>query len=128
MKFTFEGHHMIGKLDHGDLAISGDKREGFCPYELFVSSLVGCSGILLNKILNKKRLPFKKIELEAVVDNNEEKANQIKKVAIIAYIRTNQSISVEQAEKISRLVVKNCGMIQSVNNSIETSFLIKILE
>lgn len=124
MHFTIEDEKIIANLSFGPLPISTEETEGYRPFQLFVSSLIGCSGVLLRKILIKKRHPYEQITMEADVVRNPQKANRIEKIAITAHVHSEKRLSEEQAEKIIRLVMKNCGMIQSVIQSIDITFSI----
>ncbi|MCZ8537857.1 OsmC family protein [Paenisporosarcina quisquiliarum] len=125
MKFTIENEKIVGELGFGSLPISPNDTIGYRPYELFVSSLIGCSGTLLGNILKKKRVEHKKIEMEVSSVRNPDHANRIEQLSITAYVQSDQPLSEQNAQKITDLVVKNCGMIQSVINSMELTFTIK---
>jgi len=125
MKFTIENEKIVGDLGFGLLPISPNETIGYRPYELFVSSLVGCSGTLLGNILKKKRVEYKNIDMEVSSVRNPDQANRIEKILITAYVQSNQSLSEQNAMKIADLVVRNCGMIQSVIDSIDVTFIVK---
>jgi len=55
---------------------------------------------------------------------NPDQANQIEQLSFQATIYSQQNLDEQQAEKIAHLVVKNCGMIQSVIQTIDLSFKI----
>jgi putative redox protein len=125
MKFTIEDEKISGDLGYGKISISLNETNGYRPYELFVSSLVGCSGTLLRKILTKKRFPFQKIDMEVVSIRNPNHSNRIEQLSFKAYVHSNEALRTHQAEKIAQLVVKNCGMIQSVIQSIDIVFTVR---
>ena len=125
MKFTIEKEKIVGELGFGSLPVSPNDTIGYRPYELFVSSLVGCSGTLLGNILKKKRVEHKRIEMEVSSVRNPNHANRIEQLSITAYVQSDQSLSEQNEMKIADLVVKNCGMIQSVIDSIEITFIVK---
>ena len=125
MKFTIENEKIVGDLGFGSLPISPNDTIGYRPYELFVSSLIGCSGTLLGNILKKKRVKYKRIEMDVSSVRNPDHANRIEQLSITAYVQSDQSISEQHAMKIADLVVKNCGMIQSVIESIDLTFIVK---
>lgn len=128
MKFIIENEKLIGNLEFGALDISPNAQVGYRPFELFVSSLTGCSGTLLRDILVKKRQPYDKIEMEVSSIRNPDQANRIEQISINALVYTEKPLSADQNDKISKLVVKNCGMIQSVINCIDIVFTIKSTE
>lgn len=125
MKFTIENERITGNLTYSEIQISPNEKRGFRPYELLVSSLVGCSGTLLETILQKKRQPYEKIEVEVSSVRNPDQANRIEQISITASVHGENNIAEEQAKKIADLVVKNCGMIQSVIQSIDINFTVK---
>jgi len=104
--------------EYGKLLISSQGQYGFRPYELLVSSIVGCSGGTLRKVLEKMRLPFEDIKVSAEVDRNPEEANRIEKIHLTFTI-PSRDISKEKLEKAMAVTVKNCAMIQSVKDSMD---------
>ena len=126
MKFTIENEKIVGELGFGSLSISPNDTIGYRPYELFVSSLIGCSGTLLVNILNKKRVEYKRVEMDVSSVRNPNHANRIEQLSLTAYIQSDHQLSDQNAMKLADLVVKNCGMIQSVINSMEIDFTIKM--
>ncbi|GIN90900.1 osmotically inducible protein C [Siminovitchia terrae] len=127
MEFTIENDHIKGDLRFGELTISPDETYGYRPYELFVSSLAGCSGSLLRTILTKRRIAFEKIEMQVSAVRNPDYANRIEQLSFSARVYAEESFAPQQAEKIAHLVVKNCGMIQSVTQSIDIKFSIQCI-
>ncbi|WP_442598282.1 OsmC family protein [Neobacillus sp. D3-1R] len=101
-----------------ELFISPDSSLGFKPVELFISSLVGCSGGVFRKILDKKRLDVSNIRIKANVERNKLEANKITKIDFL-FIVEGKNLSIDQVEKALQVTIKNCGMIQSVIGSIE---------
>lgn len=125
MKFTIENEKIVGDLGFGSLSISPNDTMGYRPYELFVSSLIGCSGTILENILIKKRIEHKSIEMNVSSVRNPNHANRIEQLSITAYVQSEQPLSEQNALKIADLVVKNCGMIQSVIETIDLTFIVK---
>jgi len=128
MKFIVDNEKINGELQFSSISISPNESYGYRPYELFISSIVGCSGSLLRNILKKQRYTFELIEMEVTTERNPNHANRIEKLSIFSQVRCDQLIETKQAEKLANLVIKNCGMIQSINQSIEISFIIQSVE
>lgn len=127
MRFIVDNEKVNG-LTFNSLSISPNERYGYRPYELFISSIVGCSSSLLKKILKKQRYTFELIVMEVTTERNPNHANRIERLEIITKVKCNRLIESKQAEKLANLVIKNCGMIQSINQSIEISFDIQFVE
>lgn len=119
MKYVMTEHGLETDLEFGKLTISGDETKGFRPYQLLVSSLVGCSGGVLRKVCEKMRMPIEDMEIEVLeVLRNPDEASRLEKVHIHFKLRGNQ-LEEEKVEKAMNLTKKNCSMVRSVDQSIE---------
>ncbi|MCG1023413.1 OsmC family protein [Sutcliffiella horikoshii] len=127
MKFLIESDRVIAELSSNQLVISTTPGIGVRPYELFLSSLIGCGGTLLRTILEKKRVPYEKLEMQADSIRNPSHANRIERISINATIFSKEEMPLAQREKISSLIIKNCGMIQSVLPAIKVDVSINII-
>lgn len=125
MKFSFENERLVGHLEFGDLYASPDSMKGYKPYELMVTSLVTCSGALLVKLLRKKRITFTDVSFLAEGNRNPDVANRIESIKITARVTFDHVIAKEQLEKIEQLVMKNCGMIQTMIDSVNVTYNIQ---
>jgi putative redox protein len=125
MEFTYYNGKLIGQLEYGFLPISPNIEMGYRPMELFVSSLTGCSTSVLANILVKKRIDYKRIDVEVSAVRNSEEANRIEQLTFNVAVQTDTEDKQKQAEKIAGLVLKNCGMIQSVIGSIDIQYQIE---
>ncbi|UTR08540.1 OsmC family protein [Alkalihalobacillus sp. LMS6] len=112
-------------LPYGQLDISGDESAGFRPFQLLVSSIAVCSGGVFRKILEKKRLSYRNIDIEADVVRNEKSVNEVTEVHL-RFIIEGAEASQEKLEKALELATKNCPIVQSVNGSILITETIQI--
>lgn len=118
MKFTFKEDHFETEHDFGSLIISGDEKKGFRPYQLLVSSIVGCSGIVFNKILVKQRTNYDKLTIEADVKRNEQEANRVEQINL-QFIIEGKDLNEEKLKRNLEISRKHCSMVQSVLDSIK---------
>lgn len=125
MDFTYYNEKLIGQLEYGFLPVSPNSEMGYRPFELFVSSLVGCSTSLLANILVKKRIEYKRIDVNVTAVRNKDEANRIEQLTFDVRVQTEETGKEDQAEKLASLVIKNCGMIQSVIGSIDIRYRIE---
>ncbi len=125
MQFTYYNEKLIGEMEYGFLPISPNAELGYRPMELFVSSLTGCSTAVLANILVKKRIDYKRIDVNVSAVRNPDEANRIERLTFEVAVQTDSLDKEKQAEKISALVLKNCGMIQSVIGSIDIRYQIE---
>ncbi|MBT2659700.1 OsmC family protein [Bacillus sp. ISL-45] len=122
MEFTYYNGKLIGQMEYGFLPISPNTEMGYRPMELFVSSLTGCSTSVLANILVKKRIDYKRIDVHVSAARNPEEANRIEQMTFHVRVQTDTADNAVQAEKLAGLVLKNCGMIQSVIGSINIQY------
>lgn len=125
MEFTYYNEKLIGQMEYGFLPISPNAELGYRPMELFVSSLTGCSTSVLANILDKKRIDYKRIDVNVSAVRNPEEANRIERLTFVVAVQTETLDKARHAEKIAALVLKNCGMIQSVIGSIDIRYQIE---
>ncbi|WVE37254.1 OsmC family protein, partial [Priestia megaterium] len=88
--------------------------------QLMTSSIAVCSGGVLRKILEKKRISFSDLRIQADVTRNDEKAGRIEKIHL-HYTITGEDLPLDKIEKSIELARKNCSMLQSVIDSIEVT-------
>lgn len=119
-------HGFQSSFEFGELKVSGQSSYGYRPFQLMISSIVGCSGGVLRNILKKMRLPYENITIEAEVTRNEKVANRIEKIHLL-YTIDGEDIPQKKAEKAIELTRKNCAMIQSVAESIEITEEVQLL-
>jgi uncharacterized OsmC-like protein len=128
MKFNFkETGALEAEFEYGKLDISSNSELGFRPVQLLISSLVGCSGGLLKKVMEKKRIAFDTIKMEVDIERNEKEANKVTKI-VLHFIVFGKNLSISQVQKSLDLAVKNCAMIQSVNSAIEVVETVEVRE
>ncbi|WP_246055376.1 OsmC family protein [Pseudalkalibacillus caeni] len=115
----------IGDLEHGFLNISSDSSNGYKPFELIVSSIAGCSGSVLRTILEKKRIDFSGIKINAEVTRDKKRANRISEISL-HYIVEGSNAEKDIVQKSLELAIKNCGMIQTVIDSVQIKETIEV--
>lgn len=127
MDFKMKEHGFILPTEFGELSISPDSEHGFRPIQLMVASLVGCSSTALKIVMTKMRLNFTDINVSAKAERNEAKANRIEKLHLHFFIK-GENLRQEKIEKAGAIARNNCGMIQSVQDSIRVTESFEIIE
>ncbi|PPA68852.1 OsmC family protein [Jeotgalibacillus proteolyticus] len=127
MKFSMQEGGFKTELPFGTLEVSGNEEFGFRPYQLLVSSIAVCSGGVLRKVLEKMRLSFEDIQIEAEAERNEKEANRVETVRVHFIIKA-KSLEEKKVHKAMELTRKNCSMVQSVLGSIEVIETFEIIE
>jgi uncharacterized OsmC-like protein len=108
---------METEFNYGSLNISGDDEKGFRPFQLLVSAIVSCSGLVFNNILVKQRTVYEQLTIEAEVERNESEANRVEKITL-HFIVTGENLNEEKLKRNLAISRKHCAMVQSVKGSI----------
>lgn len=127
MKFHINGEQISTDFNYGTLIISGDENHGFRPFELMVASIVGCSGSVFQKVLEKQRTRIEDLSIHAEVRRNPQEANRIEWIRLNYTVKGNH-LNIDRLYKNLELSRKNCSMIQSVKECIDIEERIKIIE
>lgn len=118
MKFVVTEKDITTELGYGRLNISGNEAEGFRPFQLIVSGLVGCSALVFRRILEKQRLSFEEFIIETDLVRNEAEANKIEKISLTFKIK-GENLDEKKLKRNLELSRKYCSMVRSVEDSIE---------
>ncbi|MFG6117094.1 OsmC family protein [Halobacillus sp. MO56] len=127
MEFFMRENGIRTQLEYGELNISSNEDFGFRPYQLMVSSIVGCSVGVYRKILDKQRVQYEDIKVTVDVTRNPDEANRIEKVAI-HYMVKGYHLNQDKLQKNLEVARNNCSMVQSVKDSIEVEESVEYLE
>ncbi|WP_078551543.1 OsmC family protein [Bacillus alkalicellulosilyticus] len=127
MIFTMKENGFETEVEFGKLTVSGNEQFGFRPYQLLVSSIAVCSGGVLRKVLDKKRISFSDIKVTADVTRNEAGAQEIQSIHM-HFLITGQNLDEKKIEKSLEVTRKNCSMVQSVKDSIKITESFEIVE
>jgi putative redox protein len=123
-KMTEKGFETI--VDYGTLHISGNEEYGFRPFQLLVSSIAVCSGGVLRKVLERMRMTFDDITVQAKVTRVEDESNRISDIQLHFVIKGSE-LSEDKMEKALKVTRKNCSMVQSVKDSIHITESFEII-
>lgn len=125
MKLTIKQNDIQVNLSNGVLHIG--KEQGYTPLELLVTSIAGCSAIVFQTILEKKRVSYESFTIDTEITRSEQLPKPITSVHLHYKIKTD-CITKEQLEKVLVLAVKNCTIAQSVKDSIEITETIELMD
>ncbi|MFG6495919.1 OsmC family protein [Fictibacillus sp. UD] len=120
MEFKMTEKGFETSVDYGTLQISGDAEYGYRPFQLLVSSVAVCSGGVLRKVLERMRMTYEDISVQAKVTRVEDEANRVSDIHLHFVIKGSE-LSQEKVEKALIVTRKNCSMVQSVKDSINVT-------
>lgn len=124
MKLAFTENGLKTELPYGELHISPEDEHGFRPFQLMVASVSACSLSVFRQVLQKQRVQFEELYVEAEVSRKEDEANRIEQIDLTFTIK-GENLKEERLKKSLEVSSKNCSMVRSVQDSIR---IVKHLE
>ncbi len=114
-------------LPYGELDVSGNEEYGFRPFQLMVASIAGCSASVYRKILDKQKIDYEDLIINAEVERNEMEANRIESIHL-EFVVKGRYLDEGKLYKNLEVARKNCSMIRSVENSINIKESLECIE
>lgn len=126
-----DGLRFVSKADGGVSVVmdSGKPPEGGSaptPMELLLMALTGCTGIDMALILNRMRVPFTGLEIEAVGERAEEPPKRYTRIRMIYRVKGNDvpRDRVEHAVELSMNTY--CSVLANIRPTVELTHEIHI--
>ena len=120
MKWT-GGQQYLATDEAGHVVVTDSQGQGFKPPNLLLVSLVGCAGVDVVNILEKKRQKFSGIEVQASMQNAPEPPWCIEKIEIEWTVRGKnlKEKAVRDAVRLSE--EKYCSVAASLTSELVTT-------
>jgi putative redox protein len=106
---TWKSGHAFDSSQNG-AHIAIDARMGFGPKALLLSGLAGCSGVDVVDILEKMRVPFADLKIEAEAEQTEEPPRVFKTIHLTYYVKTDADNLDKVRKAIDLSLEKYCGV------------------
>ena len=108
------GHQFLASDEAGHVVVTDSEGKGFKPPELLLVAVVGCAGVDVVRILEKKRQSFTGIEAKIVKQNAPDPPWAIEKIEVEWVIRGTKlrEKAVEDAVRLSE--DKYCSVTASL--------------
>ncbi|MBI3137422.1 MAG: OsmC family protein [Sphingobacteriales bacterium] len=103
-------HRFESEHDGNRIRVDGDKKNGHGPKALLLSALAGCSGIDLVDILEKMRVEFSGLTMEAAAEQTEEHPKVFTGVEITYRLKTAAGNEDKVRKAIELSLEKYCGV------------------
>ena len=122
---TWKTVHQFESVQNG-ASISIDARSGFGPKSLLLSGLAGCSGVDVVDILEKMRVLFTDLVIDAEADQTEEPPKVFKTIHLTYHIKTEEENRDKVKKAIDLSLEKYCGVAAMLkkNSAIEYQLII----
>ena len=115
------GMQFLGADGAGHVVVTDSEGQGFKPPELLLVSLVGCAGVDVVRILEKKRQQFSSIEAEVDKHNAPEAPWPIEKIEVVWTVR-GRGLKEKAVRDAVRLAEdKYCSVSASMTSKLVTT-------
>lgn len=106
--------------------ITINATSGFSPKALLLSGLAGCSGVDIIDILEKMRVPFSNLVMEAEAEQTEDYPKVFKYIRLTYTIQTEEANREKVVKAIELSLEKYCGVAAMLkkNSDIQYSLII----
>lgn len=94
----------------GNTKIEMDAKNGFGPKALLLAGLAGCSGIDVVEILEKMRVPFSDLQIDAEAEQTDEHPKVFKDIVLSYRIKTGDENREKVKKAIDLSLEKYCGV------------------
>jgi putative redox protein len=98
-----------------------DAKAGFSPKALLLTGLAGCTGIDVVDVLEKMRVPFAELKIDAEAEQTDEHPRVFKTIHLTYFVKTDEDNREKVKKAIDLSLEKYCGvaaMLQK-NSAIE---------
>ena len=115
------GKQFLAADQAGHVVVTDSEGQGFKPPDLMLASLVGCAGVDVVRILQKKRQKFTSIEVKVDKENAPEAPWPIEKVEVEWTVRGQglKEKAVRDAVELAEL--KYCSVSASMTSKLVTT-------
>lgn len=125
---TWQGKHEFeSKQEENAIRVDGNRLTGFSPKALLLSGLAGCSGIDVVDILEKMRIPFTTLTIDAEAEQTEEHPKVFKDIQLVYRVGTDAANEEKVRKAIDLSLEKYCGVSAMLkkNSAIQYNLVIE---
>lgn len=105
-----------------------DSGLGFGPKALLLTGLAGCSGIDVVEILEKMRVPFANLEIDAEAEQTEEHPRVFKTIHLTYNVKAEESQREKIIKAIDLSLEKYCGVAAMLKKNSDIRYELLITE
>lgn len=122
---TWKSGHAF-QSHQGTAAIEIDAAAGFSPKALLLSGLAGCTGIDVVDILEKMRVPFAGLTIDAETEQTAAHPKVFKTIHLVYRIKTEEANQDKVAKAVHLSLQKFCGVAAMLRKNSDIHYTIDI--
>ena len=118
------GKAFTSQYKESQIEIDGD---GFSPKALLLTGLAGCTGIDVESLLEKMRVPFGSMEITATTETTEEHPKVFKAIHLVYKIKTGEENRDKVKKAIDLSLEKYCGVAAMLQKNSAIDYTIELI-
>jgi len=124
---TWKGGHAFESFQK-EAMIEIDGKKGFGPKALLLTGLAGCSGIDVIELLEKMRVPFADLSIDAEAEVTDDHPRVFKDIYLNYNIKTEEEYRDKVKKAIDLSLDKYCGVAAMLKKNSAIHYKINILQ
>lgn len=121
-------HAFESKLEQNVFQIDGNRKEGPNPKALLLSAIAACSGIDVVDILEKMRVSFSDLTIDAEAEQTDEHPRVFKDIWVTYKIKTADENGDKVRKAIDLSLEKYCGVSAMLRKNSQINYKVEILK
>ncbi|MFN4892938.1 MAG: OsmC family protein [Bacteroidota bacterium] len=102
--------HFVSEQEGLSITIDGNRKQGMSPKALLLSGVAGCSGVDVVDILQKMRVPFTKLEVDASAEQTEDHPRVFTEITLVYKLDFAPDDEDKVRKAIELSLEKYCGV------------------
>jgi putative redox protein len=121
-----KNHEFISEHEGNFINVDGDKKTGNGPKSLLLSGIAGCSGIDVVDILNKMKVEFSDLVIDAEAELTDEHPKVFTVINITYKIKTGKENEDKVRKAIDLSLEKYCGVSAMLKKNSPVNYTLEI--
>jgi putative redox protein len=103
-------HHFVSEQEGLSITIDGNRKQGMSPKALLLSGVAGCSGVDVVDILQKMRVLFTKLEVDASAEQTDDHPRVFIEISLVYKLDFAPDDEDKVRKAIELSLEKYCGV------------------
>ncbi|RYY57683.1 MAG: OsmC family peroxiredoxin [Chitinophagaceae bacterium] len=121
------GHAFESRLEDNVFQVDGNRKEGPNPKALLLTAIAACSGIDVVDILEKMKVVFSDLAIDAEADQTEEHPRVFKDILVTYRLRTAAENRPKVVKAIELSLEKYCGVSAMLRKNSAINYTLEVL-
>jgi len=117
--------HFVSEQEGLSITIDGNRKQGMSPKALLLSGVAGCSGVDVVDILQKMRVPFTKLEVDASAEQTEDHPRVFTEITLVYKLDFAPDDEDKVRKAIELSLEKYCGVAAMLRKNSPVTYILE---